>query len=627
MSPFFRGSVRLTKKHPRPWSLNPRLNPDLAKDEPRMSILGLPSTDTDVTLPVFNSVNGRTSLKEPLAITTLDEDAQNYSYSTAQAAIIEEDDAEDPQRAEADVPADSEKAMAETVGVAEIPSGNGAPAGETSQPAIDEFTASPTNGQADDSEAAGSVVAAPTAEEEKISEVIASPSGLPALDQEVDRSVAAEDADSAVEVSSQPAEAPAADSPNAQYEPEQVLAAEGAKSGSIEPEFSGLDHAANAGHTPELFSGSLSAETLPAIDEATPEVEAAAEEEESLSAAEPVDPAAVSVASGLESIAEISEPVTPGEMERAEALPTSVEEDGSEVAEEPHAPQAPAVEITPVGDAKEAKGQGVEQADVEKTSRDATVEPAAVESKVGEVEAEASKGEMSADDDLRGSEESVMIENPGTVSETAPELPEHMAGRLQSQDEDTVPEREALSSDEPVLVEEPTIAERPTSPAVEAAEESSRSPLEASTEIASEAPEEHKDKTSTGGGATLPEDAAHGDRSVPAPTRTIENVPEVHRDPTEPSTTADHDVPADEEHDFQASAEPLHDEEADDDEDENMAVNPAVSGIRNSFAGSASADGSVATHEEPLMTDEQLEVSDEFRPGVKSYALESSQQA
>lgn len=56
MSPFFRGSVRPSKRHPRPWSLNPRLNPDLGKDDARTSILGLPAQQTDVTLPVFNGV-------------------------------------------------------------------------------------------------------------------------------------------------------------------------------------------------------------------------------------------------------------------------------------------------------------------------------------------------------------------------------------------------------------------------------------------------------------------------------------------------------------------------------------------------------------------------------------------
>lgn len=54
MSPFFRGNVRPVKKHPRPWSLNPRLNPDAGKDDARLSMVGLPSADTDLALPVFN---------------------------------------------------------------------------------------------------------------------------------------------------------------------------------------------------------------------------------------------------------------------------------------------------------------------------------------------------------------------------------------------------------------------------------------------------------------------------------------------------------------------------------------------------------------------------------------------
>lgn len=56
MSPFFHGGVRPVKKYPRPWSLNPRLNPDLNKGDARMSILGLPSFETGINLPVFNGV-------------------------------------------------------------------------------------------------------------------------------------------------------------------------------------------------------------------------------------------------------------------------------------------------------------------------------------------------------------------------------------------------------------------------------------------------------------------------------------------------------------------------------------------------------------------------------------------
>lgn len=64
MSPFFRGSVRPVKKHPRPWSTNPRLNPDLGKDNTHLSILGLPIQETDVTLPVFNNIYRRPSLDD-----------------------------------------------------------------------------------------------------------------------------------------------------------------------------------------------------------------------------------------------------------------------------------------------------------------------------------------------------------------------------------------------------------------------------------------------------------------------------------------------------------------------------------------------------------------------------------
>lgn len=57
MSPFFRGSVRPQRKHPRPWSLNPRLNPDIAKDDrdARASIYGVGRKE-EITLPVHNGV-------------------------------------------------------------------------------------------------------------------------------------------------------------------------------------------------------------------------------------------------------------------------------------------------------------------------------------------------------------------------------------------------------------------------------------------------------------------------------------------------------------------------------------------------------------------------------------------
>lgn len=81
MSPFFRGSVRPAKKHPRAWSTNPRLNPDmLGKQQqetgtgtaatPRFSILGLPSQPTDVLLPVFNGV-----YLKPLGVEVVEEAA------------------------------------------------------------------------------------------------------------------------------------------------------------------------------------------------------------------------------------------------------------------------------------------------------------------------------------------------------------------------------------------------------------------------------------------------------------------------------------------------------------------------------------------------------------------------
>lgn len=73
MSPFFHGSVRPPRKHPKPWSLNPRLNPDIAKEGaagapdgangttrrpivPRASTYGLGANKEAITLPVHNGV-------------------------------------------------------------------------------------------------------------------------------------------------------------------------------------------------------------------------------------------------------------------------------------------------------------------------------------------------------------------------------------------------------------------------------------------------------------------------------------------------------------------------------------------------------------------------------------------
>ncbi|KAJ4386074.1 hypothetical protein N0V93_008966 [Gnomoniopsis smithogilvyi] len=70
MSPFFHGAVRPVKKYPRPWSLNPRLNPDLNKGNARMSILGLPSFETGIDLPVFNGLYPKPSRDE---LTKVDE--------------------------------------------------------------------------------------------------------------------------------------------------------------------------------------------------------------------------------------------------------------------------------------------------------------------------------------------------------------------------------------------------------------------------------------------------------------------------------------------------------------------------------------------------------------------------
>ncbi|KAI3400792.1 hypothetical protein diail_2001 [Diaporthe ilicicola] len=60
MSPFFRGGVRPLRRHPRPWSMNPRLNPDLAKDDAHIDEKGILET-AEVRLPVTNSLYGRPS--------------------------------------------------------------------------------------------------------------------------------------------------------------------------------------------------------------------------------------------------------------------------------------------------------------------------------------------------------------------------------------------------------------------------------------------------------------------------------------------------------------------------------------------------------------------------------------
>ena len=57
MSPFFRGSVRPPRRHPRPWSMNPRLNPDIVMDG--TSEKDHPSQTAEIGLPVTNSIYGR----------------------------------------------------------------------------------------------------------------------------------------------------------------------------------------------------------------------------------------------------------------------------------------------------------------------------------------------------------------------------------------------------------------------------------------------------------------------------------------------------------------------------------------------------------------------------------------
>lgn len=119
MSPFFRGNVRPAKKHPRTWSLNPRLNPDLevlGKDNTRLSILGLPTQETDVTLPVFNNVYTKPSLddlKEPVVYTV---NGDSHPEPIPEETTTEE--VHGPATAETDRPAPV-PAVAETTHVPE----------------------------------------------------------------------------------------------------------------------------------------------------------------------------------------------------------------------------------------------------------------------------------------------------------------------------------------------------------------------------------------------------------------------------------------------------------------------------------------------------------------------------
>ncbi|ROW10589.1 hypothetical protein VMCG_01788 [Cytospora schulzeri] len=86
MSPFFRGSVRPPRRHPRPWSMNPRLNPDLVMDDANeKENLVEPA---EVRLPVTNSIYGK-----PIESTAVpDLPATNGRHTTGgetQAAVPE----------------------------------------------------------------------------------------------------------------------------------------------------------------------------------------------------------------------------------------------------------------------------------------------------------------------------------------------------------------------------------------------------------------------------------------------------------------------------------------------------------------------------------------------------------
>ncbi|ROW13608.1 hypothetical protein VPNG_04621 [Cytospora leucostoma] len=58
MSPFFRGGVRPPLRHPRPWSMNPRLNPDLKTDNTNEKGTFI-DDETEIRLPVTNNIYGK----------------------------------------------------------------------------------------------------------------------------------------------------------------------------------------------------------------------------------------------------------------------------------------------------------------------------------------------------------------------------------------------------------------------------------------------------------------------------------------------------------------------------------------------------------------------------------------
>lgn len=373
MSPFFRGSVRPTKKHPKPWSLNPRLNPDLAKDGPRMSILGLPSTETDVTLPVFNSVYGRSSLKEPVTISL-----KGVHEDHARQTIPEEAADELPQQT-------TETPVAETAGVAEEePSKVDAPAAETSQLVATSSTAaetakSPSDPQPVQEESTKAIIPpepAETAETEPLPE---------------DRSLLAASSSPVV------SEVVAAADNGAPEEPSQLPA-----EGEDQPdEASAGQESEGAEAKRELFAGALSAESLPAIDEEDPAAAAAAEAEEDEPVAVPeVTDLGVSTVSGLESIEEVPEAETPAAAEDPSgAVEAPVEETSDET------PEASEQEIKhlPAEAVAEAETPEAEASPTEETSgvvEEPAVSQAPADDEVLEVASETAAPEATAPEPL-----------------------------------------------------------------------------------------------------------------------------------------------------------------------------------------------------------------------------------
>ncbi|KUI74449.1 hypothetical protein VM1G_10083 [Cytospora mali] len=87
MSPFFRGSVRPPRRHPRPWSMNPRLNPDLIVDEANEK--GQPVEQAELRLPVTNSIYGKPAELTPVPDLPTTNGRHTPEEAETQAAVPE----------------------------------------------------------------------------------------------------------------------------------------------------------------------------------------------------------------------------------------------------------------------------------------------------------------------------------------------------------------------------------------------------------------------------------------------------------------------------------------------------------------------------------------------------------